>query len=73
MWASNDGDPSTAPELEEALVAEGPEGTQDGVGVDLEDGCEVSGEGEAIAGGGFAIGDGSADLGRDLEVKRSGV
>ena len=73
LWGSGDGDPSTAPEVEQAFVAEGSEGSQDGVGVDLEDGREVAGEGEAIAGAGFAVGDGSADLGRDLEVARGGV
>jgi hypothetical protein len=45
------------------------ERTEDGVGVDLEDGGEVFGGWEPFAGLGLPIGDGAADLGGDLFVK----
>ena len=59
---AGDGDAAAAAELEQALVAELAESAEDGVGVDLEDGCEVFRGWEAFAGFGFAVGDGAADL-----------
>ena len=40
---AGDGDAASAAEFEQAFVAEGAEGAQDGVGVDAEDGGEVFG------------------------------
>src|SRR6478672_10111815 len=51
---AGDGDAAAAAELEQALVAELAESAEDGVGVDLEDGCEVFRGWEAFAGFGFA-------------------
>lgn len=73
MWSSGNGDAATAPEIQEALVAEGPQRTQDGVGVDLQDGREVPRERQPVPWRGFAVGDSSPDLSRDLEIERGRV
>ena len=70
---AGDGDAAAAAELEQAFVAELAEGAEDGVGVDAEDGGEVSGGREPFAGLGFAVGDGAADLGGDLFVQFGGL
>ena len=67
------GDAAAAFELQESFVAQQPQGAEDGVGVDVEDGGEVLGRGEAFAGLGFSVGDGAADLGGDLLVQVDGV
>ena len=73
FWGAGDGDAATAAELEESFVAEHAEGSEDGVGVDLEDGGEVFGGGEAFSGFGFAVCDRAADLAGDLLVEVGGV
>ena len=52
-----DRDAAAASELEQPLVAEQPQRTQHGVGVDAEDGGEVLGGREALARLGFSVGD----------------
>jgi hypothetical protein len=69
LGSAGDGDAAAAAEVEEAFVAELAEGTEDGVGVDAEDGCEVFGGWESFAGFSFAVGDGAADLAGDLFVQ----
>jgi hypothetical protein len=69
VWGAGDGDASSAPEFEEAFVAELAEGAENGVGVDAEDVGEIFGGWESFAGFGFAVGDGAADLGGDLFVQ----
>ena len=70
---AGDGDAAAAPELEQSLVAEQPQRTQHGVGVDAEDGGEVLGGREALSGLGFSVGDRASDLGGDLFVEVGGV
>ena len=73
LGGAGDGDAATAPELEQALVAQQPERPQDGVGVDVEDGGEVFCRWEPFAWFGLAVGDRAADLGGDLLVEVGGV
>lgn len=73
LGRSRDRNAAPAAELEQAFVAELSEGTEDGVGVDAEDGGEVFGGWESFTGFGFAVGDGAADLGCDLFVQVEGV
>jgi hypothetical protein len=73
LGCAGDGDAAAATEFEEAFVAELAESAQDGVGVDSEHGGEVFGGWESLAGSGFAVGDGAADLGGDLFVQVEGV
>jgi photosystem II stability/assembly factor-like uncharacterized protein len=73
LGGAGDGDAAAAAEVEEAFVAELAEGAQDGVGVDAENGGEVSGGWQSFAGFGFAVGDGAADLASDLIVQVEGV
>jgi hypothetical protein len=47
---AGDGDAAPAAELEQSLVAEQPQRTQDGVGVDAEDGGEILRRRESLAG-----------------------
>jgi hypothetical protein len=68
-----DGDATAASELEQSLVAEQPQRTEDGVGVDVEDGGEVLGRGEALAGLCLAVGDRPSDLAGDLFVQIGGI
>ena len=68
-----DGDAASASELEQSFVAKEPEGAQHGVGVDAEYGGEVLSRRQSFAGFGFAVGDGTADLGCDLFVEIGGV
>ncbi len=62
-------DAAAAAKLEQAFVTELPECPQHGVGVDAEHGREVAGGRQPLARRGFAVGDGAADLGRDLLVQ----
>ena len=73
LWCAGDGDAAAAAELEQAFVAELAEGAEDGVGVDAEDGGEVFGGWESLAGFGFAVGDGAAELAGDLFMQVEGV
>src|SRR5690242_1429140 len=59
-------DSSSSPELEEAFVTQLVQGPEDGVLVDTQDGGQVLGEWESVAGCCLAVGDGSAELGRHL-------
>jgi hypothetical protein len=63
---AGDGDAAAAAEFEQAFVAELAECAQDGVGVDAENVGEVFGGRESLAGFGFAVGYGAADLACDL-------
>jgi hypothetical protein len=69
LRGAGDGDAAAAAEFEEAFVAEFAECAQDGVGVDAEDVGEVFGGWESLAGFGFAVRDGAADLGGRLFVQ----
>ena len=73
LGGSGDGDAAAAAEVEEAFVAELAERSEDGVGVDAEDGGEVLGRWEALPGFGFAVCDGAADFASDLVVEVEGV
>jgi len=66
---AGDSDPATAAELEQALVAQDAQRAQSGVGVDSEDGGQVAGRGQSLAGLSLPVGDCPADLGRDLLVQ----
>jgi hypothetical protein len=70
---AGDRDAAAAAEFEQAFVAELSQGAEDGVGVDAEDGGEVSSGWESFAGFGFSAGDGAADLACDLFVEVEGV
>ena len=65
-----DGDAAAAAEVEQALVAELPQRSQDGVAVDLEDRREVTRRrAAALPGLRLALGDRTPDLGGDLLVE----
>ena len=63
---AGDGDAAAAPELEELFVAGHAEGSENGVGVDIEDAGEVYGGREARAGFPLAECDRASDLAGDL-------
>ncbi len=73
VGAAGDRDRSTASHFEEALVAQQPQRAQDRVGVDAEDGGEIPGLRDAVAGTGLPLSDRAADLRRHLFVQRRGV
>jgi hypothetical protein len=73
FWGAGDGDAATAAELEQSFVAQHAKGAEDSVGVDLEDGGEVFGWGEALSGVGLAVCDRAANLAGDLLVEVGGV
>ncbi len=60
------GDAAAAAELEQALVAEGAESAEHGVGVHAEHCCEVFGGWEPFAGLGLAVCDRATDLSSGL-------
>src|SRR5262245_11198723 len=66
---AGDGDAAAAAEFEQAFVAQLAEGAEDGVRVDAEDVGEVLGGWKSLAGFGFSVGDGAADLAGDLFVQ----
>ena len=63
------GDSTAAAKLEQSLVLEQPQRAQHGVGVDSENGCEVSRWWESFTGLRLAICDRTSNLGGDLEVE----
>jgi hypothetical protein len=67
-----DVDPPAATELQQTLIAEHPERSQDRVGVDLEDGGEIACRRQPFSGGRLTLGDRTADLARDLFVQNHG-
>jgi hypothetical protein len=67
------GNSSSAAELEQAFVAQLSQRAQNGVRVDAEDGGEVAGRGEPLAGLRFSLGNGAADLYGDLLVQIGGL
>ncbi len=75
LWrrAAGNLDPAAALELEQALVAQHSQGTQDGVGVDPEDCCEVAGRRQPLTGERFPVGDRAADIAGDLVVQERRV
>ena len=73
LRCARDRDAASAAELEQSLVAEEPERTQDGVRVDAEDGGEVFCGWEALAGLCLALGDRTANLGGDLLEEIGGI
>ena len=63
-------DSPTAAKLEQPLVLKQPQRAQDGVGVDAEDGCEVSCRWESLTGRCLAVCDRTTYLGCDLEIEK---
>ena len=63
------GDSASASKLEQPFVLKQPQRAQDGVGVDSENGREVSGWWESFTGLGFAVCDRASYLGGDLEIE----
>jgi hypothetical protein len=61
--------PATAPELEQSLVLQQSPRAQDGVGVDSENGREVSCRRESLTGLRLALGDGTPNLRGDLQIE----
>ena len=57
-------------EVEETFLTEDMQCSQHGVLVHTEDGCHVLGQGKALSGSSFSLGDGPADFGRHLIMKR---
>jgi hypothetical protein len=68
-----DRDAPAAPELQQPLVPQQPQRSQDGVGVDVQHGGQVAGGRKPFAGPDLAVGDGAADLGADLVVERQRI
>jgi hypothetical protein len=68
-----DRDAASATELEQSLVTQHPEGAEDGVRVDAEDGGQVLSGWEALSRLRLSFGDRPADLGGDLLVEIRGV
>jgi hypothetical protein len=73
VWRAGDPDRAAASHLQSSFVSEEPQGAEDGVLVDAEDGGEVAGLGDAVAGPGFALLDRASDRSSDLLVQRSRV
>ena len=70
---AGDADAVAGSEFEQAFVAEHPEGTHDGVRVDVHDRCKVAGGGQSLAGLGFSIGDRASDLRCDSVLEQGGL
>ena len=66
-------DSPTAAKLEQPLVLKQPQRAQDGVGVDSENGREVSRRRESFTGLRFAVCDRTPYLGGDLEIEEVGA
>ena len=64
-----DRDSAAAPKLEQPLVLKQPQRAQDGVGVDAENGREVSCRWESLTGLRLSVCDRTAYLGGDLEIE----
>jgi hypothetical protein len=60
---------TTAAKLEQTLVLQQPQGAKDGVRVDPENGREVPCRRESLTGLRLSVGDGTPDLGRDLQIE----
>jgi hypothetical protein len=73
LWGAGDLDPEASAELKESFVAKHSQCSQHGVGVDAKYRRKVTGWWQSATGGGFPLGDGSADLGRDLIVQQRRV
>jgi len=69
LWRSGHGDAPPTLEVEQSLVPEDVEGPQHGVLIHAEDRCHVFGQGKALSGSSFSLGDGSADIRRHLVMK----
>ena len=72
-WRPDNSDAATWGHLEQTFVAQDAQRAQDGVAVDAQDGGDVTGWREAPAELCFAVGDGPADLHRDLLMQVSVV
>lgn len=72
LGGTGDVDTAPAPEIQQTLVTQQPERSQDSVGVDLEHGGEVPGGGESLSRRRLALGDGAAYLARDLFMQDHG-
>jgi hypothetical protein len=70
---TSNGDASTAPKLEQSLIAEFAQCSQDGIGVHAEHGREVLCGWQPLAGLGLAVCDCAADLAGDLLVQHGGI
>src|SRR3984957_8277937 len=70
---SGDGDPPPSAKLQEPLVPEYPQGTEDGIGVDPEHRGQVPGRWKALARTRFTLGDRPPDQARNLFVQRRGA
>jgi hypothetical protein len=64
------GDAASATKLQQALIAQHPKGSKDGVGVDVEDRRQVSGRWQSFAAPGLTVGDGASKFGGDLIMQR---
>jgi hypothetical protein len=69
VWLGGDANAAAAAELDDALVAQVAQSTQNGVGVDAQDGRHIARRRQPFAGRGLAVGDRAAERGRDLLVQ----
>src|SRR6266566_5989990 len=69
LGGAGHGDAAAAAELQEPFLPELVQRTEHGVLVHAQHGGEVLGQGQALAGGRLALGDGPADLAGDLIVQ----
>jgi hypothetical protein len=70
---ANDGDPASAPELDQAFVTEHPQRPEHGVAVHVQHRREVPGGRKPLSGAYLALGDGPADFRAHLLVERQRV
>lgn len=73
LWGSDDAHATPPGEVEQSFVSKDMQRADDGVLVDPENRSQVNSRGQAIALGGFAVGDGAPNLRGHLLVKRSGI
>lgn len=73
LGSTRNGHSSAPPELEQPFVSQDVQGSVDRVGVHAEYRSEISSWWQAFAGLRLTVGNGAADLGGDLFVKRQGI
>jgi hypothetical protein len=64
---------SSTAELQKPFISEQPEGPEDGIGVDAQDGGQVSGRRHAFTRSSLTVGDGASDLSGHLIVESQRV
>ena len=73
LWRTGNCDTSSTAKLQDPLVSERPECSEDGVGMDAQDGSHVPRRRETLTGTDLALGDVAPNLRRDLLVQGKSI